>query len=76
MDNKKTISDIIKVSLSNFLKLLAGILTGFLLPKILNITDYGYYKTFTLYISYVGIFHFGLHALVLIVNINGHVGFS
>lgn len=58
--NKKTIANIIKVSTSNILKLLAGILVGFLLPKVIGVTDYGYYKTFTLYASYVGLFHFGL----------------
>lgn len=40
--------------------MLAGVLVGFLLPKLIGVTDYGYYKTFSLYISYVGLFHFGL----------------
>lgn len=56
----KTISNIIKVSISNIFSLLASTLVGFLLPKILNISDYGYYKTFTLYVTYVGLLHFGL----------------
>lgn len=55
----KTIRDILKVSLSNILKLLSGVLVGFLLPKIIGVTDYGYYKTFTLYAAYVGLLHFG-----------------
>lgn len=63
MDNvittKRTIKDILKVSLSNVLKLLAGVLVGFLLPKIIGVTDYGYFKTFTLYSSYIGLLHFG-----------------
>lgn len=33
---------------------------GFLLPKIVGVTDYGYYKTFTLYATYIGLFHFGI----------------
>jgi len=57
--NRKTIKDIVRVSLSNIIKLLAGILVGFLLPKIVGVNDYGYYKTFTLYATYVGMFHFG-----------------
>lgn len=57
--SKKTIGSIIKVAGSNILSLLAGILVGFLLPKIIGVTDYGYYKTFTLYASYVGLLHFG-----------------
>ena len=57
--SRKTIGSIFKVALSNILKLLTGVLVGFLLPKIIGITDYGYYKTFTLYASYVGLLHFG-----------------
>lgn len=57
---KKTIKSILKVSISNIIKLLAGVLVGFLLPKIIGVDDYGYYKTFALYITYVGIFHFGI----------------
>lgn len=57
--SKKTLSSILKVSGSNILKLCAGVLVGFLLPKIIGVTDYGYYKTFTLYASYVGLLHFG-----------------
>lgn len=57
--SKKAVKDIGKVLISNVFKLLSGIMVGFLLPKIIGITDYGYYKTFTLYATYVGLFHFG-----------------
>lgn len=56
---KRTFKDILKISLSNIFKLLAGVLVGFLLPKVIGVTDYGYFKTFTLYSSYVGLLHFG-----------------
>ena len=59
INTKKTAKNIIKVSLSNVIKLLAGVLVSFLLPRIIGITDYGYYKTFTLYSTYVGLLHFG-----------------
>ncbi len=59
MDGKKTLKNIIIVALGNVMTLLSGIMLGFFLPKILGVTDYGYYKTFTLYITYVGLFHFG-----------------
>jgi O-antigen/teichoic acid export membrane protein len=58
--NKNNVKNIAKVTISNFFKLFSGVLVGFLLPKILGITDYGYYKTFTLYATYVGMFHFGI----------------
>lgn len=55
-----TIKDIFKISISNVAILLSGVLVGFLLPKIIGVTDYGYYKTYTLYATYVGMFHFGI----------------
>ena len=60
MKGNKTIKDILKVSVSNIIKLLSGVLVGLLLPKVIGVSDYGYYKTFTLYIHYVGLFHFGI----------------
>lgn len=56
----KTVFSIAKVTFSNVLTMLSGIFVGLILPKIIGVTDYGYYKTFSLYISYVGLFHFGI----------------
>lgn len=56
----KTIRSIAKVAFSNMLTLLSGVFVGLILPKIIGVTDYGYYKTFSLYISYIGLFHFGI----------------
>lgn len=55
-----TLSNIVKVTFSNILKLLAGVLVGFLLPKIIGVTDYGLYKTFTLYATYSGLLVLGI----------------
>ncbi len=60
MGKHKTIWSIVKVTCSNMLTLLSGIFVGLILPKIIGVTDYGYYKTFSLYISYIGLFHFGI----------------
>lgn len=57
--SKKTVFNILKVVISNVLKLLAGVMFGFLIPKIVGVTDYGYYKIFTLYTTYVGLLAFG-----------------
>lgn len=57
---RKTIEAIAKITGSNILKLFSGVLVGFILPKIIGLSDYGYYKTFTLYASYVGLFGIGL----------------
>lgn len=57
--DEKVVKNIILVAMSNIFTLLAGVLTGFILPKIMSKADYGYYKTFTLYLGYVGLFHLG-----------------
>ncbi len=54
------IKNLFEVALSNLITLLAGVLVGFLLPKIISIDDYGYFKTFTLYCSYIGLFSIGI----------------
>ena len=55
----KFLKNVIIVLISNVISILSGVLVGFLIPKILGVSEYGYYKTFTLYSSYIGIFHFG-----------------
>ena len=57
---KKTILNIVKVSSSNIIQLFSGVLIGFLLPRIIGKIDYGYYKTLTLYTSYIGLFALGI----------------
>lgn len=60
MNVKKSFKDILMVTVSNFTTILAGVITGFIIPKILNIEDYGLYKTFTLYSSYIGLLSLGI----------------
>ena len=60
---KKVVKNIVMVAIGNIFTILAGVLVGFLVPKMMvngdtNI-DYGYYKIFTLYFGYIGLFHFG-----------------
>ncbi|HFI0583653.1 TPA: polysaccharide biosynthesis protein, partial [Streptococcus suis] len=52
--------NIFGVFISNTVSLIAGLLLGILLPKLLDIDDFGWYRTFTLYSSYVGFFSFGI----------------
>ena len=51
--------DLLKVFSSNFINLLIGIINGFLIPAFLSLDYYASLKTFTLYLSYAGILHFG-----------------
>lgn len=56
---KSFIKNVLYVLINNGFSVLSGILVGFMIPKIMGVSDYGYYKTFTLYASYIGLFHFG-----------------
>lgn len=49
----------IKVIVSNFALLSSSILVGLILPKILGVEQYGYYKLFMLYNVYGALLHFG-----------------
>lgn len=60
MLRNKTLSGILKVSFSNLCIVLSGVFVGFIIPKILGVTEYGYYKIFTLYSVYIGIFSMGI----------------
>ena len=51
--------DLASVFSSNVINLIVIIITGFLVPAFLSLDQYAYLKTFTLYIGYVGVLHFG-----------------
>ena len=53
------IKDVAVVTIGNVSYMAANILVGFLLPLIISVNDYGYYKIYTLYLSYSGLLHFG-----------------
>lgn len=57
---KRVLKDIVEVALSNAFTILSGIIVSFAVPKILSIESYGYYKIFTLYVSYIGLFSLGI----------------
>ena len=59
MKNKKILNNILGIVISNIIKLVSGIAIAFLIPKILSIGNYGYYKLFVLYLTYAGLFNFG-----------------
>ena len=59
-EKRKAVFDVFKVLISNSITLISGILIGFVVPEIMDVSNYGYYKTFSLYFGYVGILHFGI----------------
>ena len=56
----KALKNIFKVIISNIAAILSGVVVGFLLPKIISVSDYGFYKTFTLYFNYLGVLSLGI----------------
>ena len=58
---KKVVKNIFMVLIGNIFTVLSGVLVGFVVPKIMSQTDYGYYKIYTLYVSYVGILQLGFN---------------
>ncbi len=53
-------NNILQIGISNFTTIFAGLVVGFILPKILSIEDYGYFRAFTLYVTYIGFFSLGI----------------
>lgn len=60
MKRNKIFKHFLEVVTSNITTIISGIFVGFLLPKLLSVNDYGVYKTFTLYLTYVGFFSLGI----------------
>ena len=50
---------IVLIMLANLLNLLIGLMNGFVLPKFLSVDTYAMIKTYTLYNTFAGVFHFG-----------------
>ena len=59
MNYKIVKKNIVTVFGANVLSLLVGIVNGFFVPAFLSVDNYSMLKTFTLYVSYVGVLHLG-----------------
>ncbi|EGS9999316.1 capsular biosynthesis protein [Clostridium perfringens] len=51
--------NILRIFSANFLTMISGILLGFVVPAVLSVDSYAYFKTYTFYISYIGLLHLG-----------------
>lgn len=60
MDKKSLVKNILGVAISNCTVILSGIFIAFLVPKLMSVEGYGYYKSFTLYSTYIGLFSLGI----------------
>lgn len=61
MIKNRHVKDFIYVFGANILGLMCSIFTGFLIPKFLNIEQFGYWQVFIFYVGYVGFFQFGFN---------------
>lgn len=53
------VKDVFRVFTTNMIKFFVSLIATFLIPALLTVEEYGYYKTFGLYAAYIGSLHFG-----------------
>ncbi len=59
MQSKLLSKNLFFVTFCRLISLVSNVAVGLLLPKIFSITDYGFFKVFTLYAVYMTLLHFG-----------------
>lgn len=59
MVREKQLKDVVIVLFGNLFRLFTGIVTGFIIPALLGIVNYGLYKVFALYLTYMALSHLG-----------------
>jgi O-antigen/teichoic acid export membrane protein len=55
----RVVRDLGMMGSATFLAMLVGILQVFLIPRLVDVADYGYFRLFSLYVSYAGLLHLG-----------------
>lgn len=61
------VGGILLVVLGNAALLIAKALAWLIVPKVLGVMEYGYYKIFTLYLAYAMLLHFGFPDGILLI---------
>lgn len=56
----RMLKNLFKVLISNVATIISGLIVSFLLPKIISVSDYGFYKVFALYFNYLGVLSLGI----------------
>ena len=64
--NKPFFLNLFRVGLSNIFILSSQVLIGLALPKILSVNNFGLYRKFMLYATYISLLHFGFIDGILI----------
>ena len=53
------IKDIFRVAATNIITLVSNVIIGIILPIYISVAEYGEYRSFLFYASYIGLLHFG-----------------
>jgi len=59
MKIKRLIKDFGYVVFSNFLTLIISVIVILVVPKLIGVTEYGYWQLFMFYAAYLGLLHLG-----------------
>lgn len=57
---KSTLSNLSYALLAQSISLILSLIMSLIVPKLLNVEEYGYFQLFIFYSTYVGLFHFGM----------------
>lgn len=68
MNTKKMAKDIVYAFAAQGLGTGVSVILTLLLPKVLGVTEFGYWQLFIFYLSYVGFFHFGINDGVYLIH--------
>lgn len=68
MDRRTILGNISVAFSAQGVSMVASLFMSLLVPKVLGITNYGYWQLFVFYVSYSGFFHFGLNDGVYLLN--------
>lgn len=62
----KFLKNILKVTFSNFLGFWNQLLIGFILPAVLSVQDFGYFRQYSLYISFSYFLNLGINDAIYV----------
>ena len=57
----KVLKNVFQVALSNVINFGTSFIIGFILPAVLSVADYGYYREYTLYLSFAYLVNLGFN---------------
>lgn len=68
MNIKRILKDVLVAFSAQGVALVTSVFTSLLVPKLLNVTEFGYWQLFLFYSNYTGFFHLGLNDGVYLIS--------